>query len=48
MSISARKEFRRTGLFASVVTHTRPLERAAEAISINAQYAEDVGKMVGM
>ena len=48
MSISARKESRRTGLFASVVTHTRPLERAAEAISINAQYAEDVGKMVGM
>jgi len=28
------------------VTHTRPLERIAEAFSINTQYAEGVGKMV--
>ncbi|MGD0778176.1 MAG: alcohol dehydrogenase catalytic domain-containing protein [Candidatus Solibacter sp.] len=37
---------RHTGLFAPVVTHTRPLERIAEAFSINTQYAEGVGKMV--
>jgi len=29
-----------------LVTHTRPLERIAEAFAINAQYADGVGKMV--
>ena len=36
----------RTEWFAPLVTHTRPLERIAEAFSINAQYADGVGKMV--
>jgi L-iditol 2-dehydrogenase len=36
----------RTEWFAPLVTHTRPLERIAEAFAINAQYADGVGKMV--
>jgi hypothetical protein len=36
----------RTEWFAPLVTHTRPLERIAEAFSINQQYADGVGKMV--
>jgi L-iditol 2-dehydrogenase len=36
----------RTEWFAPLVTHTRPLERIAEAFSINEQYADGVGKMV--
>ena len=36
----------RPAWFAPLVTHTRPLERIAEAFAINAQYADGVGKMV--
>jgi L-iditol 2-dehydrogenase len=36
----------RTEWFAPLVTHTRPLDRIAEAFSINVQYADGVGKMV--
>ena len=36
----------RVAWFAPVVTHTRPLNRIAEAFSLNEQYADGVGKMV--
>jgi len=34
------------GLFAGLVTHTRPLEKIAEAFSLTERYADGVGKMV--
>ena len=36
----------RTEWFAALVTHTRPLERIAEAFAITEAYADGVGKMV--
>lgn len=36
----------RTGWFAPLVTHTRPLERIAEAFRIAEEYADGVGKLV--
>ena len=36
----------RTAWFAPLVTHTRPLERIAQAFSIAENYADGVGKMV--
>jgi L-iditol 2-dehydrogenase len=36
----------RTACFAPMVTHTRPLERIAEAFAIAGQYSDGVGKMV--
>ncbi len=36
----------RTAWFAPLVTHTRPLERIAEAFRLTGNYADGVGKMV--
>ncbi|MBZ5729185.1 MAG: hypothetical protein LAP87_29960 [Acidobacteriia bacterium] len=36
----------RAAMFAPLVTHTRPLDRIAEAFSIAASYSGGVGKMV--
>jgi L-iditol 2-dehydrogenase len=36
----------RTDLFAPLLTHTRPMEKIAEAFSLNERYADDIGKMI--
>jgi L-iditol 2-dehydrogenase len=36
----------RTAFFAPLVTHTRPLERIAQAFTIAEEYSDGVGKMV--
>jgi len=36
----------RTEWFAPLVTHTRPLERIAEAFRIAEEYADGVGKLI--